>query len=205
MDSENRNPFNTGSPARGDGFLGREEIIGGIRAFLGRKDQYNLLVFGQRRIGKTSLLRRLQDEPGLRKTTLPVYINLQDKATVALPRLLYEIACKIIRDLELQLEVRAEDFKNSHAADYFQEEFIPRLVERLPDSKQLLLLFDEFDVLGETGDVEADDAVDAYSGKSFISYTARLMDGIRMANYPIKFIFVVGRNYKDLEPRRIGR
>lgn len=48
---ESRNPFNTGSPARGEGFLGRQEIIRRIHTFLRNKSEFNMLVFGQRRIG----------------------------------------------------------------------------------------------------------------------------------------------------------
>ncbi len=99
-----KNPFNTGSPARGEGFLGRQTVIRSIHSFLRNKTQFNLLLFGQRRIGKTSLLRKLQEDPELVDMAVPVYFNLQDKASIELPRLLFEIANRIIVELELEME-----------------------------------------------------------------------------------------------------
>jgi formylglycine-generating enzyme required for sulfatase activity len=200
-----KNPFNTGSPARGDDFFGREKVIAGIISFLKKKKENNLLIFGQRRIGKTSLLRRLQDTPGLMENVLPVYFNLQDKASTQLHKLLYEIANRIIIDLDLEITLNAGDFEGDHASIYFQKNFIPLVMERLPDKNQLLMLFDEFDVLGEIEDVEDDSTLDTFASRRFIPFTATLIEEIQGKKYPVKFIFAVGRNYKDLEPKRYGQ
>jgi formylglycine-generating enzyme required for sulfatase activity len=202
---QSKNPFNTGSPARGDDFFGRRKVIAGIISFLRKKNENNLLVFGQRRIGKTSLLRKLQDAPGLMENALPVYFNLQDKASTPLHQLLYEIAGRINMDLELKITLNAGDFEGDRASIYFQKNFIPQVMERLPDQKQLVLLFDEFDVLGEIEDVEDDFVVDTFAAKRFIPFTAALIEEIQAKKYPVKFIFAVGRNYKDLEPKRFGQ
>jgi branched-chain amino acid transport system substrate-binding protein len=199
------NPFNTGSPARGEGFLGRQEIFSSIVSFLKKKDQLSLLIFGQRRIGKTSLLRKLQDDVEIRKTAFPVYFNLQDKARVELHRLLFEIAKRIISDLDLTLDLNTDDFKSDNASFYFINNLISMVIERLPREKQVLLLFDEFDVLGAVEDVEDDSIMDTFAVKRFIPFTADLLGEIQAKEYPVKFIFAVGRNYKDLEPKRFGQ
>ncbi|MDQ1354241.1 MAG: hypothetical protein QG657_4550, partial [Acidobacteriota bacterium] len=200
-----KNPFNTGSPARGAGFLGRQSIIHNILSFLEKKTQFNLLLFGQRRIGKTSLLRKLQDDPGLRERAFPVYFNLQDKASIELHRLLFEIAGRIISDLGLKIELNIENFTQDNASFHFQNDFIPLVTGRLPDRKQLLLLFDEFDVLDAVEDVEDDPSIATFASKQFIRFTANLIEDIQAKKYPIKFIFAIGRNYKDLEPKRFGQ
>ncbi|MCP4155931.1 MAG: hypothetical protein GY757_49860, partial [bacterium] len=205
MNMASKNPFNTGSPARGEGFLGRQTVVHSIHSFLRNQTQFNLLLFGQRRIGKTSLLRRLQDEPELVDMAVPVYFNLQDKASIELPRLLFEIADRLIVDLELDMDLKAGEFEAGKASFYFQNSFIPRLVKLLPDKKQLLLLFDEFDVLGGTEDVEDDATVDTFASRQFIPFTASLIEEIQAKEYPIKFIFAIGRSYKDLEPKRFGQ
>jgi len=58
----NNNPFNTGSPARDTDFFGRSSMMEDIRSFVQNRSQYTMLIYGQRRIGKTSLLRRIQNE-----------------------------------------------------------------------------------------------------------------------------------------------
>jgi formylglycine-generating enzyme required for sulfatase activity len=200
-----KNPFNTGSPARGDDFFGRGKVIAGIISFLKKKKENNLLIFGQRRIGKTSLLRRLQDIPDLVENALPVYFNLQDKARTQLQKLLYEIAGRIVSDLDLKIAVKAGNFEGENAFFYFRENFIPLVIKRLHGKKQLLLLFDEFDVLGETEDIEDDSTLDTFACKRFIPFTATLIEEIQEKKYPVKFIFAVGRNYKDLEPKNFGQ
>jgi formylglycine-generating enzyme required for sulfatase activity len=200
-----KNPFNTGSPARGDDFFGRGKIIASIISFLRKKKENNFLIFGQRRIGKTSLLRKLQDAPELIENAFPVYFNLQDKASTQLQKLLYEIASRIVSDLDLKIAIKAGDFEDDNASFYFRKNFIPQVMERLLNKKQLLLLFDEFDVLGEIEDVEDDSTVDTFASKRFIPFTATLIEEIQAKKYPVKLIFAVGRNYKDLEPKRFGQ
>lgn len=168
--------------------------MAGIISFLRKKNENNLLIFGQRRIGKTSLLRKLQDAPDLMENASPVYFNLQDKASTQLHKLLYQIANRIIIDLDLEITLNDGDFEGDHASIYFQKNFIPLVMERLPDKKQLLLLFDEFDVLGEIEDVEDDSFVDTFASKRFIPFTAMLIEEIQAKKYPVKFIFAVGRN-----------
>ncbi|MCP4218560.1 MAG: hypothetical protein GY765_28255 [bacterium] len=198
------NPFITGTPARGSGFIGRESIIDKIGDFLNNKSQYNLLIFGQRRIGKTSLLRKLQDDRFLPFPIAPVYLNLQDKAGIPIHKLLYDIALRLVTDLEMDMEVKSEDFTEGRAEAFFTRHFFPLVAGAMPENKQLLLLFDEFDVLGDTEDVHGDAEVESFASRRFIPFITGLVEEIKEKNYPVKIIFAVGRNYKDLAPRRFG-
>ncbi|MCX6583603.1 MAG: ATP-binding protein [Candidatus Aminicenantes bacterium] len=200
-----RNPFNHGSPVKGEEFFGRQEIIDNILLFLRKENEYNFTVFGQRRIGKTSLLRKIQDVANKVNHTYPVYFNLQDKARAQLPQLLFEIATQITVALELKLEVQENDFIDSHASFNFKERFIPSVFKELRSEKgQLLLLFDEFDVLGEIEAIEGDSIVGAFAYKTFIPFIVSLLEEIQIKKYPLKSIFAVGRNYKDLDRQRFG-
>jgi hypothetical protein len=200
-----RNPFNTGSPARGEGFFNRQDILGDVISFLRKSAQFNFLIWGQRRIGKTSLLRRLQDGPDLDDLAYPVYFNLQDKARTRLPQLLFEIARRINVDLDLELEVKENDFLDNDGPLYFKETFIPAVCENLGSPKQLLLLFDEFDVLGEIEDVEGDPTIESFAYRSFIPFIVDLIEEIHYKKYPVKFVFAVGRHYRDLDSKRFGQ
>ncbi|HLP62556.1 MAG TPA: hypothetical protein VK186_27200 [Candidatus Deferrimicrobium sp.] len=196
------NPFNTGSPARGEGFFERKKILHNITSFIKKKTQFSLLILGQRRIGKTSLLKKIQDDLNLREIVFPVYFNLQDKTNCELHRLLFEIAGKIVNSLELKMNLKEESFMPDRASSYFQKKFIPRVMKRLPDRKQLLLLFDEFDVFGLTEDMEDQSISDTMASKQLIPYISGLIEVIHAKEYPVKFIFAIGLNYKDLNPGR---
>lgn len=198
----NENPFNTGSPARGEGFLERKKIIHHINLFIKKKNQFSLLIFGQRRIGKTSLLKKIQDDSDLHEIVLPVYFNLQDKTNCELHRLLFEIAGKIVNNLDLKMNLKAESFLPDRASSYFQKKFIPSIIKRLPEQKQLLLLFDEFDVFGLAEDTENESIPDIMASKKLIPYFANLIEDIHENKYPVKFIFAIGLNYKDSNPER---
>lgn len=115
------NPFNTGSPARGEGFFERKKIVHNITSFIKKKNQFSLLILGQRRIGKTSLLKKIQDDLNLREIVFPVYFNLQDKTNCELHRLLFEIAGKIVNSLELKMNLKEESFMPDRASSYFQK------------------------------------------------------------------------------------
>ena len=201
---QNENPFNTGSPARGQNFFGRKEIIDDILLFLKKSSESTFLLSGQRRIGKTSLLRKLQDDRELVAPARPVYFNLQDKARSLLPQLLLEIAQRIVLDLDLNIKVNEEDFTNSKGPDFFKEKFIPSVCAELGGSKPLVLLLDEFDVLGDIEVVEGDASLDVFAFRSFIPFVDNLVESIRQKKYPLKFVFAIGRNYKDLDTKRYG-
>ncbi|MCP5106913.1 MAG: hypothetical protein GY950_26245, partial [bacterium] len=200
-----RNPFNHGSPVKGEEFFGRQEIIDDILSFLRKENEFNFTVFGQRRIGKTSLLRNIQDTASNVEFTCAVYFNLQDKARAQLPLLLFEIANRITNTLELKLEVKESDFEDSGAIFNFKERFIPALCGELGEKGQLVVLFDEFDVLGEIEDIEGDLIIGAFAYKTFIPFMVSLVEEIQIKKYPLKFIFAVGRNYKDLDRQRFGQ
>lgn len=200
-----RNPFNYSSPVKGAEFFGRLEIIDDILSFLRKENEFNFTVFGQRRIGKTSLLRRIQEVANKVERTSTVYFNLQDKAREQLSFLLFEIAKQIVTTLGLKLEIDQNDFKDSRASFTFKESFIPALCGELGSGGQLLLMFDEFDVLGEIEDIEGDSIIGAFAYKTFIPFMVSLIEDIQVKRYPIKFIFAIGRNYKDLDRQRFGQ
>ena len=94
--SARNNPFSTQRPAI-QTFKGREEETDHIfKRFSGVEKKNTLLIWGQKRIGKTSLLRRVEhfaksESPNI----LPIYIDLQKLGGQSLHLLLYEIAQKV--------------------------------------------------------------------------------------------------------------
>ncbi len=193
------NPFITSSWVRGEDFFGREDILERTREFLQDPDKTILLVYGQRRMGKTSLLKRIQVDDRVRQLACPVYYNLQDKPFSPLPLLLAEITRQIIIDLDLKMTVKEEDFN----ASSFEKEFLPPLIPSLQENKYLLLVFDEADVMETVQDTlenspdrlaEPGENTPAY--RHFIPFLENLAQEIQRQKYPVKLILAVGRDFK---------
>ncbi|MGR3317994.1 MAG: hypothetical protein ACUZ8O_05890 [Candidatus Anammoxibacter sp.] len=199
------NPFIVGMPVWGDDFFGREDIVNSVTRFISSSNQYNYLIYGQRRIGKTSLLRKLEKEICPAKDVLAVYFNLQDKANAPLHILLHELAKHIVAVLDVNIDLPHEIFVKESASDYMQNVFFAELINRLPSGKPLVLLFDEFDVIGEAGNIRDEKVVGVRSYEQFIPFLTRLLGHVRDNDLNIKFIFAIGRNYKDLNSDRYGQ
>ena len=182
-----RNPYIAGPPIRGDvNFYGREDIFRFVRDTFSLSAQKVIVLFGQRRIGKTSILYQLQKPSNLPEGFHPVYFNLEGRASQDLNQVLYALAEKIAETLNLP-PVAQSEFQDD--GDYFRKRFLPQAYEALQDQR-LLLLFDEFDVLSE----ELLDGTMALN--TFFPYLQnRLFDEEKLV-----YIFVVGRRLEELTP-----
>ena len=87
-------PYIAGNPVSGQGrFIGRADIRCKLSKLLDSTTTNAIVLFGQRRIGKTSLLLQLKEDLMEQKGKyIPVYFDLQDKAALPLPNLLYQLA-----------------------------------------------------------------------------------------------------------------
>jgi AAA+ ATPase superfamily predicted ATPase len=181
------NPYIAGPPIGGDeGFYGRQDVFDFVRRTFSSAYQKVIVLFGQRRVGKTSILYQLQKPSNLPKGFHPVYFNLEGRASQDLNEVLYALAEKITESLNLPPAAQSE-FQGD--GDHFSERFLPQAYEALQDQR-LLLLFDEFDVLSE----EPSDETIALN--TFFPYLQnRLFDEEKLV-----YIFVVGRRLEELTP-----
>ncbi|RPI31446.1 MAG: hypothetical protein EHM70_11505 [Chloroflexota bacterium] len=147
-------PLQTGSPL----FFGREEIVGFIKENLEASHRNNLVLIGQRRTGKTSLLKQLPARLG--DDYLPVYIDGQALGLdPGMANLFLTLATEITFALEDRgfqpVSPQMSDFTTSPAAS-FEREFLPA-VRRQIGTRHLLLMLDEFEELEsavQRGDLE---------------------------------------------------
>jgi photosystem II stability/assembly factor-like uncharacterized protein/tetratricopeptide (TPR) repeat protein len=181
------NPYIAGPPIGGDeGFYGRQDVFDFVRKTFSSAYQKVIVLFGQRRVGKTSILYQLQKPSNLPEGFHPVYFNLEGRASQDLNEVLYALAEKITESLKLP-PVAQSEFQGD--GDHFSERFLPQAYEALQDQR-LLLLFDEFDVLSE----EPSDETIALN--TFFPYLqTRLFDQEKLV-----YIFVVGRRLEELTP-----
>jgi tetratricopeptide (TPR) repeat protein/GTPase SAR1 family protein len=146
-DLDPHNPYCAGPAITGDdGFYGRQDIVDAVLDTLTTSHQHNAVVLhGQRRIGKTSLLYRLKRDKTLCRDHLPIFIDLQWEEYAPPERILAEIAQNIAAELNLDIACPTEA-DLTEKPDRFRRVFL-REVYRHLDAKRLLFLFDEFDVV----------------------------------------------------------
>jgi AAA domain len=154
-------PYVTGTPLRSsEMFVGRQDVFDFVHEHLLGTYQNNVIVLhGQRRTGKTSILYRLQDL--LADTHMAVLVDMQGKAARGAADFLYALSDDIVYALEnhhisVDLPPRADYEEAPEFA--FRSRFLRSVVEAL-DSRNLLLMFDEFEELQkrvEDGRLEAE-------------------------------------------------
>jgi len=188
MVNQPANPYVAGAPLRGEqGFFGRQDTLEWVARELRNPATNALVLFGQRRIGKTTILLQLERTLPA-DVFLPVYFDLQDQATRPLGRVLADLADAVAERIGLEPPDPADFDDKGH---FFRREFLPRLYQTLGETRRPVLLLDEFDVLDQAAEAELPDTVAA---KALFPFLRRTMtEDPRLA-----FVFVVGRRAEDL-------
>jgi len=177
------NPYIAGAPVlESRMFFGREDVFSWIeRSLSGKFVDHILVLHGQRRVGKTSVLKHLGNR--LPKRYIPIFIDLQGRVSTTLPRFLWWLSREITRALDLPKPDR-EPFEED--PDYFETQFLPQMEEKL-GSDVLLFTFDEFDTLENTSAQEG-------LALPFMAILKRLME-----HTALNFIFSIGSSGRKLE------
>jgi tetratricopeptide (TPR) repeat protein len=164
------NPYVAGNPV-GDteAFIGRVDVLREVARVLRRPNDNAIVLFGQRRIGKTSILQHLVAQLPKEGNYRAVLFDLMDKAAWPLGRVLGELARTIANKLDLPVPDLGADPETAFRKTW------------------LVLLFDEFDVLA--------DAQGEQAAAAFFPYLRDLMS---CHPRRLKFVFVIGRNVNDL-------
>jgi tetratricopeptide (TPR) repeat protein len=181
------NPYVAGAPLRGErGFYGRQDTLKWVIRELRNPATNALVLFGQRRIGKTTLLLQLQQTLPADQF-LPVYFDLQDQATRSLSSVLADLADTMAEKAGLvPPDPEAFDERGRHFSAHFLPELYATIGQRRP-----VLLLDEFDVLDQAAEAELPETAAA---RSLFPFLRRLM----LEESRLAFVFVVGRRAEDL-------
>jgi tetratricopeptide (TPR) repeat protein len=176
------NPYIAGDPVgHSPAFVGRDDVLREVLKVLRNQTKSAITLYGQRRIGKTSMLQYLQANLPKEGAFQAVYFDLQDKAAWPLPRLLAELARTVAEKLSLpvpQLDQQSTEPFRAWLVD---------MLSHLPADSSLALLFDEFDVLA-----------DPKAGSSAAEFFPYLRNLLSLDPARLKFVFVLGRNITDL-------
>ncbi len=147
------NPYIAGAPVvETSMFFGREDIFGWIeRSLTGKFVNHILVLHGQRRVGKTSVLKQI---PRHLPTDITSRFSLTCRGAPIPPWIafLWWMASEISRTLKKECDLDLPKIERSAFADpeAFINDFLPSL-RVLIGEKVLLLTFDEFDTLDRFG------------------------------------------------------
>lgn len=210
------NPYIAGRPLHERrGFFGRRSTLDWVLRELRNPSVNAIVLFGQRRIGKTSLLLQLEQSLST-DAFLPVYCDLQDQAKRPLGRVLADLADRIAERVNTrspkpensdeQINVKSsgrgghdeqvslkspkpEDFDDQ--GNFFLCTFLPQFYAFLDKDCRPAFLLDEFDVMDQVAEAELPDTAAARSLLPFLRKT--------MNEHPrLAFVFAVGRRAEDL-------
>ncbi|MBL8100451.1 MAG: AAA family ATPase [Anaerolineales bacterium] len=188
----NRNPYIAGTPVGNKiTFIGRDDILRETKRVLQDVNQNAITLFGQRRIGKTSILQYLTKHLSEEGSFDTVFFDLEDRAAKPLGQVVVELAKTIARELHLP-----EPNLGKNPDQNFRDVWLPQILNEIQHKvkagkakpvRSLVLLFDEFDVLA---DPQAGTAA-----KEFFPYLRSLLSLDRSR---LQFVFTLGRNLGDL-------
>jgi len=182
-----RNPYIAGKSVTEGAFFGRRDVLEWVEDELFSLHTDILVIHGQRRIGKTSVLKQLRHT--LPKDAFrPVFFDLQDHARKPLGGVLTELAGEIARQLKVP---RPDADRQDDDGRYFADDYLPEVLGRLGEHVRLVLLFDEFEVLDQD---DPDELPENATARRFHPFLRRLI----AAEAGVGFVFATGRATEDL-------
>ena len=180
-----RNPYIAGDPVgKTPAFVGREDVLRAVKRVLSHPNENAITLYGQRRIGKTSILQWLEAHLPEEGAYRPVYFDLMGYAGRPLGEILSALAAAIARTLRQPRPQLSQPLEEG-----FRTWLEGILSETLPAQEALVLLMDEFDV-------QADPHADKGAKLHFFAY---MRDLRRLDLQRLQFVFVLGRTLDDLD------
>ena len=142
-----RNPYVIGRPIDQQLFFGRESLFLTIQDHIQHNSNI-ILLHGQRRIGKSSVIRNIPHGLNDLHEFVFVTFNLEHYSQKSLSEILADLAQEIIHDLSLDDEnIKLPEITELELdSGIFSHQFLPQVYQLL-ENKNLVLVVDEFDAL----------------------------------------------------------
>jgi hypothetical protein len=206
------NPYegSSGRPVTGSTFIGRDDIVEKIeKHWTADKNVSTLLLYGQRRIGKTSILQNMVHRK--ESNLLSVYISIQNLGKVShtgqfllrFAEFIYQVVKK--SGLQIGNPPGNDDYIDMGTGCGAFNRLLDKLAPQMAGKKRLILVIDEFEVIEEK---IKDKQIDA----DFLPYLRSLIQqytwlGIIFAG--LHTLEEMGRDYQSafysqIEPLRVG-
>ena len=185
------NPYIAGNPVTGEAmFFGRESVFAFVRqALIGQHRDNVIVIYGQRRTGKTSALYQMRRH--LDPRYLCIFVDLHGLALTGIDSFLWDLASTIIRALRREHQIELPPLKRAEfkldARASFENDFLPQVWAAIGD-RRILLMLDEAIRLQEQIDAGKLD-------KSVFEYLRHLMQHSDRLN----FLFALGSGLEEME------
>ena len=139
-----QNPYIIGDPVSGSHFVGREDIMRELESlWLGAENPPSVLIYGHRRMGKTSILCNLTGGSDLKL----IYVNLQLLGSVT--QGVSEVLLAITDEIAPHLNIPAPpDEAFLHFPERTFERYLRVVLNQL-DCRTLIIALDEFEIIEE--------------------------------------------------------
>ncbi|MDM8568868.1 ATP-binding protein [Thiotrichales bacterium HSG1] len=174
------NPYAVGNAVgNSPAFVGREDILAEISNAIRSPYQNAVALFGNRRIGKSSVLRELEAKLPNEGNFTPIFFDLLDKTRLPLNEVIIDLAYKISFSLNIE-----EPNLGNEPSKKFQMWLSNKL-----KNISLVILFDEFDEFIES------DTNNQYATNTLFPY---LRDLLELNKQHLNFVFAIGRKISDL-------
>jgi tetratricopeptide (TPR) repeat protein/photosystem II stability/assembly factor-like uncharacterized protein len=185
-----KNPYIAGPTVTGKDLFGREEVIQSIMNTLSMQANRIIVLYGQRRMGKTSVLYELHLNrlPQADDRYYSVFFDLQGRGHQTEVTILYNLATSIAKVLDLE---KPSFSKFEKMPDYFERQFLPLALEAL-GGRRLVCLFDEFDSIPAA---ERENIQNSWDASLAVPSFARILTTGEM---PITCIFAISRHIERL-------
>ncbi|MTJ50147.1 ABC transporter substrate-binding protein [Dolichospermum sp. UHCC 0259] len=197
-----RNPYVIGRPIDQQLFFGREKLFSAIQDDI-QHNRHIILLHGQRRIGKSSVIRNISHELNDLNEFVFVTFNLEHYSQKSLSEILVDLAQEILNDLSLEDQnIKLPEITELELdTGIFSHQFLQQVYQLL-ENKHLVLVLDEFDALMNSHDSELLERVHQYFF-SLINFNKKLflillIEQKSVNNHRISKIF------KDVPVREIG-
>ncbi len=159
-----RNPYIIGRPIDRESLFGRESIFKLIQENL-QQSQQLLLLYGQRRIGKSSIILSIPQQLAEVNEFVFVTFDLSFYSQQPWSSILAALAQAIVDNLELETRISPPTTTELELEiNIFERQFLPQVYQQL-ENKNLVLLLDEFDALINQ-DLESSD-IETFTKKIF--------------------------------------
>jgi len=183
------NPYRTGAPISGQlKFIGRKQIINDIIESLDNKRR--IVLYGQRRVGKSSILHQIEQKLEQSIRYMPVYIDLQGQINnTPLDELITYFSEKINELCHPDETLPSELLQIPR--EYFKSTWLRGILSKLPTVKleteefrksTLVLLLDEFD--------DANQGALSQNASEFYTYLSDLLTD----HYQLQIIVVLSHS-----------
>jgi len=173
------NPYVIGNAVgNSSAFVGREDVLQDVCDVLQHPQQNAIVLYGQRRIGKTSILKEL-DAKLAEAGYLPIFFDLQDKGKLPLEQVNQELADKISDKLNSQSKLTLEE-----------------ILYHWQSPKKLVILFDEFEAFA------GNELEERQASETFFPYWRDILSKVDKAK--LNFVFTLGRKVEDLNQKAMS-